>query len=411
MSKKASTVLVLSYLFIAMFAISPLIDGQTKDYHRDESPAASWNWIVLNDARSAGATGISVFSSDAQSAVFNPALLKNTDSIMISASYALIGATAYQYQTMNTGPFYAQDKLYEFNDDFAALSASTSFGKIKISAGYYKKSLLDLPDFNLSDTGYSASAVFAGNENAYYLAAAYDLTDLALGAKFTWVNGNRIADLYENYYDTEIIEQNQDYDFDYYIISFGLGWKAAQNINVSAVIDYPVTGEVDAEYSRSFQANIPGGVSVDETNTSEDDLDRPTKITAAAFIKPFAGGDQKDGKDIAIGVEMVYTFWNSYRYFTFGDEMTRDFDDTAELAVGIELPIQCRGFDLAFRCGYRLDPQPVPAPDTTLNRLTFGTGIEFGLMSFDLAGSYIFGSLPEWTPQNFTVIGTLAIKL
>lgn len=411
MSKKTSSVLILFYLFIVVFSASPVINGQNKDYHRDESPAASWNWIVLNDARSAGAAGISVFSSDAQSAVFNPALLKNVDSIMISASYAFIGATAYQYQTINTGPFYAQDKLYELNDDFAALSACTSFGKIKMSAGFYKKSLLDLPDSNISDTGYTASSVFSGYENAYYLAAAYDFSDLAMGARFTWVNGNRTADLYENYYGTEIIEQNQDYDFDYYIISLGLDWKAAQNISVSAVFDYPITGEEDAEYSRSFQANIPGGVSVNETNTSKDDLYRPTKVTAAALIKPFAGGEKKDGKDIALGIEMTYTFWNSYRYFTFGDEMTRDFDDTAELAVGIELPIQCRKFDLAFRCGYRLDPQPVPTPDTTLSRLTFGTGIEFGCLSFDVAGSYIFGSLPEWTPQNFTVIGTLAIKL
>jgi hypothetical protein len=399
------------YLSILLVLIPLGIFGQSKDYHRDESPAVSWNGIVLNDARSAAIAGISVFSSNAGAAAANPALLKKTDSILFATSYALTGTTAYQYQTMNTGVFYAQDKIYEFNDDFTSLSANVSFRNINIGAGYYKNALLDLPDFDVIDTGYSASTVFSGCEDAYYLAASYDLSDMTFGLKFTWVDGKRTANLHEVYDGIEIIEQNQDYGFDYYIISLGIDWKAAESIYLSAVFDYPITNKQDAEYSRIFLANIPGGAYIEETNTSKDDLYRPSKVIAAALLTPFAGNNKKDGKEIAVGVELTYTFWNSYRYFMFGDEMTRNFDDTAELAVGFELPVACRGFNLAFRGGYRLDPQPVPEPKTTLNWLTFGAGIEFRGISFDVAGSYIFGSLPEWNPQNFTAVATLAFQL
>lgn len=79
--------------------------------------------------------------------------------------------------------------------------------------------------------------------------------------------------------------------------------------------------------------------------------------------------------------------------------------------MGLELPIKFRGFNLAMRGGYRLDPQPVPEPQTTLHWLTFGAGISISQINLDVAASYFFGSLQEWNPQNFTVIATLGIQL
>jgi hypothetical protein len=398
-------------LSILLILIPFGIFGQSKDYHRDELPVISWNGVVLYDARSSAAAGISVFCSATETAIANPALLTKTDSILIGASYAFTGITAYQYQTMNTGVYYSSDRLYEFNDNFSALSATASFGDINASAGFYKKELLDLPDFDATGTDYSASAVFSGYENAFYLAASYDLSDLALGAKVTWVTGNRSASLNEIYDSVVVIGQNEVYNFDYFILSLGLAWKAAENINISAVIDYPLTSIQDSEYSRTFDAYATGGEHIAETNTSQDDLYRPSKITAAALLTPFAGSSGKDGRGMTIGLEITHTFWNSYRYFTFGDEFARNFSDTTTLAAGLELPIKCRGFNLALRGGYRLDPQPVPIPDTTLHWLTFGVGISIWNINLDVAGSYFFGSLPEWNPQNFTVIATLGFQL
>jgi len=399
------------YLCILMVFITLGIYGQSKDYHRDESPAISWNGVVLYDARSAAAAGISVFASSPSAAAANPALLVKADSILIETSYALAGTTAYQYQTMNTGVFYSSDKLYEFNDNFSALSATASYGDINMSAGFYKKALLELPDFDVTGTGYSGSAVFSGSENAYYLAASYDLSDLVIGAKFTWVAGNRAASLNEVYDSVVVIEQNEVYSFDYFIISLGLAWKASEKINLSAVIDYSLTSTQDSKYSRTFDANTTGGEHITTLYTSQDDLYKPLKITAAALLTPFVDRIGKDGNGMTIGFEMTHTFWNSYRYLTFGDEFLRNLDDTTTLAVGLELPIKYRGFNLAVRAGYRLDPQPVPELHTTLHWLTFGTGISFNNISLDVAACYFFGSLPEWNPQNFTVIATLGIQL
>jgi hypothetical protein len=397
-------------LSILLILIPFGIFGQSKDYHRDELPVISWNGVVLYDARSSAAAGISVFGSDTETAIANPALLVKADSILIGTSYALTGITAYQYQTMNTGVYYSPDRLYEFNNNFSALSATAYFGDINASAGFYKKELFDLPGFDAIGTGYSASAVFSGYENAYYLAASCDLSHLAFGAKITWVKGSRSASLNEIYDSAVVIGQNEVYNFDYFIISLGLAWKAAENINLSAVIDYPLTSTQDSEYSRTFDAYITGGAHIDETNTSQNDLYRPSKITAAALLTPFADSSGKDGSGMAIGLEITHTFWNSYRYFTFGDEFTRAFNDTTTLAAGLELPIKCRGFNLAIRGGYRFDPQPVPEPDTTLHWLTFGVGISIWNINLDVAGSYFFGSLPEWNPQNFTVIATLGFQ-
>jgi hypothetical protein len=398
-------------LCILMIFIALGIYAQSKDYHRDESPAITWNGIVLYDARSAAAAGISVFASGTGAAAANPALLSKADSILVGISYALAGTTAYQYQTMNTGVFYSSDKLFEFNDNFSALSATASFGDINTSAGFYKKAQLELPDFDVAGTGYSGSAVFSGYENAFYLAASYDLSYLALGAKLTWVAGNRTASLNEVYDSVVVIGQNEVYSFDYFILSLGLAWKAVENINLSAVIDYSLTSTQNSEYSRTFDAYTTGGEHITTLYTSQDVLYRPLKITAAALMTPFADSVGKDGNGMTIGFEITHTFWNSYRYFTFGDEFMRNFDDTTTLAVGLELPIKCRGFNLAMRGGYRLDPQPVPEPQTTLHWLTFGVGISIWNISLDVAASYFFGSLPEWSPQNFTVIATLGFQL
>jgi hypothetical protein len=404
-------VMVSFFLCILTFFTDSVIFGLSKDYLRDESLAISWNGVVLYDARSSAAAGISVFASGTGAAAANPALLSETDSLLFGTSLALTGTTAYQYQTMNTGVFYSADKIYEFNNNFSMLSATASLGDINASAGFYKKALLDLPDFDATGTGYTASAVFSGYENAFYLAASYDLSDLALGAKLTWVKGNRSVNFNEVYDSVIVIAQNEVYSFDYFILSLGLAWKASEKINLSAVIDYPMTSTQDSEYSRTFNANTTGGEHIATLNTSQDDLYRPMKITAAALLTPFADSVGKDENGMAIGFEITHTFWNSYRYFTFGEEFLRNFDDTTTLAVGLELPIKCRGFNFTLRGGYRLDPQPVPAPDSTLNWLTFGAGISIQGISLDMATSYFFGSLPEWNPQNFTIITTLGIQL
>jgi hypothetical protein len=407
---KLSMMIILILSIISLTFAADLI-AQSADYHREESPVISWNGINLYDARSAATAGISVFSSTASAAVSNPALMRKTDVIYLSGSYTMIGSTAYQYGAMNTGVFYNVDKIYEFNDCFSNISSAFSLGELNIGVGYYKNTLIELPDFNVSGDGYSSSSVFSGKEDAFYFALSYPLSDLTLGAKLTYISGNRSLNLTELYDSVITIIQNEDYDFDYFMLSFGTVWKTSEKLRLSAVFNFSIASTINSEIERSFDAQTAGGGHIYSTTSSEDDLYRPSKLIISAHAIPFLSEMEKSEHELNIGLEIGYIFWNSYKYVTFGEELTRNFEDTVLLAIGIELPISCRGFDIALRGGYRLDPQPVPEPETTLHWLTFGAGLSIWDITLDVAGSYCFGSLTDWTAQNFSVITTLGIRL
>lgn len=402
-------------LFYSICFFTPLISinspAQSADYHREESPAISWNRFVLYDSRAAACAGISFFTSAASAAIANPALMHKTDGIATSASYSLIGSTAYQYSMINTGVYYSSDKQYEFNPVFSSLSAVFNIEDATIGIGYYKQSLMELPDIDVIDTGYSASAVFSGKEDAYYLAISYPIADIYIGAKLTFVSGNRYLDFSELYDSVITISQNENYDFDYFVLSFGTSWEVSDSISLSAAFDYPIKSVMNSEIERSFDANITGGGHIHSTASSKDDLYRPSKITFAAGFAPFSQPTDKPENAFKIGLEINYIFWNSYKYVLFGEELVREFDNTALAALGLEFPINCFGLDLLLRGGYRLDPQPTSEPGVTLHWLSFGAGVNLAQITFDVAGSYCFGSLPSWTAQNYTIVATLGVRL
>lgn len=385
--------------------------AQSADYHREESPIISWNGVNLNDARSAATAGISVFASPGSAAIANPALMKNTGHIQIAGSYAMTGSTAYQYYTNNTGPFYTADKIYEFNDCFSNISGTFSLGDANIGLGFYKNALLELPDFNILDNGYSSSAVFSGSEDAYFISLSYPISEITLGLKVTYITGNRDAELDELYDSIIRINQTEDYTFNYFILSLGAAWQTSEKLLVSAVFDYSLKSTMDSEIERLFDVLTTNNIEIHSTTSSEDDFFRPSRLTVSALLMPFLDESANSEYEFKIGLEIGHIFWNSYEYMVFGEELDRDFNDSTLVAIGVELPISCRGFDIALRAGYRLDPQPVPEPETTLHWLTVGAGLSVWDITLDVAGSYCFGSLNDWTAQNFSVITTLAIRL
>ncbi|MCK4836564.1 MAG: hypothetical protein KAT17_07995, partial [Candidatus Aminicenantes bacterium] len=65
---------VIITLFIGLLGSSISGYSQYFDYHREESPAISWNGVSLFDARLLATGGISLMSSAPFIAISNPAL-------------------------------------------------------------------------------------------------------------------------------------------------------------------------------------------------------------------------------------------------------------------------------------------------------------------------------------------------
>jgi|GEM_PF-5793330 len=384
--------------------------SQMLDYNKPETPSPSWNGIFLYDARMAASGGVALMSSGAGTAIANPAIAPKENGFYINSSAAILGQTAYQYGALNSGVFYTEDPLFELNANFSNLSAVLSTEKINLSAGWYRHASLELPDYTSSQQQYIYEASYTGAEDAVFFAVSGELfQDFCVGAKFTYLYGSRSAEQDENY-NFAVISQYEHYEFRYYMISLGMLFKPAKTLSIAALMDYPFGGDVDEQISITFDARELNGAYIYKTNTGKSDFERPPKINLSISYSPTGSEGAEAESDLTIAVEFNYILWSDYTFYSFGEEIERYLEDAFVAAVGIEKKIEFETLDLFLRGGYRLDPQPTTDPTATLHWLTLGAGLAFSDLTIDMAGAYIFGSLNEWTANNFTVVTTLGYK-
>jgi hypothetical protein len=104
MIKKHSKKLFLIFIIGLCPWITPMsVSAQVFDYHREESPAISWNGTPLFDARMLGAGGVSLMGSPGFMAAVNPALIPHGDKLLVAASFDVTHFEAFQYWGLNQG--------------------------------------------------------------------------------------------------------------------------------------------------------------------------------------------------------------------------------------------------------------------------------------------------------------------
>ncbi|MBN2135504.1 MAG: hypothetical protein JW737_07225 [Acidobacteria bacterium] len=380
--------LALLLLTAFLFTINSYLFTQDFDYHREYAPVPSWNNFPLFDASMAACGGVSLFASDRALAIANPALINNDIQYSFGISYDFIKSQAFQYSIWNASLYFTDDYKWDNFDHFSSISGSYSLGNISVAAGWYKNKLYYLPYFQLFDSSseYNIFGEFDGNEDAFFLALSVEpIKNLDIGIKITYLDGFRTVDLLERYSDSDI-SQYEDYSWNYMIISGGIAFKPIPYLIISGTFDINLEGTIDQQIDVTFDASRSGGSTINTSYSMEDPYQPPNKFSAGAkytFVTTNKEGIRKP--ILNIGVEAAYTDWESYQHISFGEDISEEYQNTLELAVGAEALLDMGGFNWAFRTGLRIDPQPLVNPEATINWYTFGFGIVGSNLDVNLA--------------------------
>ena len=95
----------------------------------------------------------------------------------------------------------------------------------------------------------------------------------------------------------------------------------------------------------------------------------------------------------------------------FSEEIPRDMRNTGELAIGLEYSSYSPKWELFLRLAYRLDPQPVKKPATTLNILSGGIGLKIKSIRTDLGLAYITTTTDSPAQSHLVFNASLGINL
>jgi hypothetical protein len=391
------------------------------DYHREESPAVSWNGIFIYDSRMMSMGGISMVASNSFSAAFNPAFIQRRDKYSFGVSGAKIAHEAFQFWGINQGVYASNEPLKNTDYLFSGVSVTYNLKGMRFAAGWNVANLLQLPSFDfVNEYNYgqydSYSGTFWGKENTFYLAAAFPMgKKIDAGIKLDYILGKRqleVVDLAHYYYFIDndyhmrevIIEQREEHKLSALVPTVGARFHVSSGLCLSAAFAYPLKGKAKRTIYRGF-TNRADNVFINSTTNSSDDYYRPPKMNLGVVYTLEDRGKKTSKKRLILAAETNYLFWSAYKFDFFDEEIPRDLKNTLVIALGLEYGFLSSRRDIFFRLGFRLDPQPVPDPGVTFKVLTCGAGIRLGMIAWDLGFSYFSGS-PAGIDQNHYVLNS-----
>ncbi|MCP5101795.1 MAG: hypothetical protein GY950_00365 [bacterium] len=395
-------------LIFMMILLSTFVSAQYYDYHRDESPAISWNDIPIFDARMMATGGISLMASNAFSAAINPAAIPPLEGILTGTSFQTMKHQAFQYRGLNQGAYYDPNNQSQKNNRFSGFTFSFPLKNFRLAAGWYTARLPQLPSINFDQEYWALSGTFPGIENTFFAAAAFKWgKTIDVGFKLDYISGKRETDITETWKDYPLTMQHREnHKLTYLVPSIGTTIKISPRWTLGAVVIYPLRGKARRTMDRIFQSDYErleiSGLK------STDDLYRPPRVYVGTTFTPFIN---RGKTRLTLAAEMLYAFWSGYKYVFYEETLPRDMKNTLVLALGMELGLLRDKTGLFFRLGYRLDPQPVTQPQTTLHALTGGVGIRLGKISLDIGGMYYSGSPGGISQKHFVLNSTLQVHL
>jgi hypothetical protein len=408
---------VILLMVIVFVSVTPShLSGQYFDYHREESPAITWNGLPLFDARMMGAGGVSFFASPAFSGIVNPALIDATAGVKgfnMGVTYERMEHEAFQYRGLNEGVFYSSINQVQENKGLSALALTFPFKKLYLSVGYYIANVPELPDFGIIEDDYQYTATFPGKEHRFFVAAAFKVSNnINLGIKLEYMNGTREVATDENLIDSGVRMQLEEYHkFHYFVPTIGLMVKLSSDWKLGLVWAQPLKGKAKRTLSHFFQSSF---TQYEIIGTETDDtFYRPTNIHLSTIYTPFGElGNQGSRRFyLAVAGEAIYSMWSQYKYEFNSEEIKREMNNTMVIALGTEFGIAGKSNAYLLRLGYRFDPQPVDKPSMTLHAFTVGLGIRLNGISLDLAALIYKGSLDELSQSHSVINASIGIGL
>jgi hypothetical protein len=417
--------------FILIWIITCITGAQTVnyqyDYHREESPAISWNGIHFFDSKILSLSGISMMASDPFAAVLNPALIPDDGKVILGVSYGSISHEAFQYWGVNQGVVTVPEPLSNRNTLFNGLSGTLVLNKFRISIGSYFSGLLQYPTFEYREEYeygqyYSYKGTFAGNENTYYIAAATKLGNkFDVGFKLEYVSGQREVDIEDTDSFWEwvinqwvkksiVIIQSEDHHLSLIRTTLGVNYQISPDWSLGAFFILPFGGKAERTVTRSFE-NFSDDVFISETQNTDDTLYRPVQFNVASKIHFPLRNKGPAKKRFTLAAELKYSLWSTYKYILFDENIPRDMRNTLVMALGGEYGSFTKKRDFFIRLGTRLDPQPIKDPNTLLLSFSGGVGIRLSWFAMDLGISYFTASTSGEIQEHYMLNSTFIMRL
>lgn len=400
------------YFIIIFLSIGCLpVYSQFFEYRTEESAAISWNGVTLHDARLLATGGISLLASGPFSAIANPALPAVYNHVNLGGSLESIYFQTFQYWGVNQGVLTASSGLDDRHFAISGFSLILPIKSIRLSLGWYLADILEFPDFNQDDQSWGYSGDFQGREDRYFMGIAFQLgSRFQLGTRLEYGLGDRSVDMVEHFYYEggwySFIEQKESHRWQSLNLSVGMTVSISPKLEVGAVCDYPLYAEVDRSVDRIFENNFPSP-SIHDHQSSQDDHSVPARIKLATSFLIWQKKHEKTYRKIIVAAEAAMVFWSSYSYEFFQEILDRDLRNTLVTALGIEYGCHGERFDYFLRAGYRMDPQPLQEPLTTIHAFSGGVGMAWKGFIGNLGMAFYTGSAGNQAQSHFAFCTTL----
>lgn len=231
-----------------------------------------------------------------------------------------------------------------------------------------------------------------------------------LGTRLEYGLGDRSVDMVEHFYYEggwySFIEQKESHRWQSLNLSVGMTVSISPKLEVGAVCDYPLYAEVDRSVDRIFENNFPSP-SIHDHQSSQDDHSVPARIKLATSFLIWQKKHEKTYRKIIVAAEAAMVFWSSYSYEFFQEILDRDLRNTLVTALGIEYGCHGERFDYFLRAGYRMDPQPLQEPLTTIHAFSGGVGMAWKGFIGNLGMAFYTGSAGNQAQSHFAFCTTL----
>jgi len=405
----------LFFILVTCLSLSATLFPQVFDYHQKESPAITWNGLMIFDTRMLSMGGVSFTASPEFAGAVNPALIPKDNTFRFGVSGGFVHFEAAQYWGINEGV--VGTSRVSSGQKFVPGSVGIVFpGKtIRFALGAYTSNLLEFPSFKLSYTGGEYKGDFKGKEHTIYGAAAIRVNkNFDVGLKLEYIRGTRdveINDIYiDSYYSSNVIVyQEEKHRSSLFVPSIGFAYRVSEAFRFGATLIYPLDGKVNRTLNRGFIYNNNVIAEIKDLK-SEDTEYRPVKVVVGASLDLFNRVTEKGNARLLLGTEAVYTAWEKYKYEFYSELQPREMRNTVSLGMGLEYNTDQQTKGYSYRIGFRLDPQPLISTKTTLVGITGGIGARFGNLSIDSGIIFYHGSVNSFKQSHWTWNTTLRLK-
>jgi hypothetical protein len=365
----------------------------------------------MYDARMLATGGISLMASDPFSAVANPALPATTHHVNLGGSLETMYFQAFQYWGINQGVLTASSGMDDRDFAISGFSIVLPIKSVHLSLGWYLADILEFPDFNQDENYWGYSGDFHGREDRFFMGIALQLgTRFRLGTRLEYGQGLRSVDMIEHFYYADgwytFIEQKEVHKSQSLILSIGMTVSITPKWEMGAVFDYALQATVDRSVDRIFENNFPSP-SIYDYQSSQDSHSVPARIKLASSHVIWQKKHQNTYRKIILAAEAAMVFWSSYSYEFFQETLERDLRNTLITAFGIEYGCHGEKFDYFLRVGYRMDPQPLRFPSTTIHGFSGGVGVNWKGFNANLAMAFFTGSANNQSQSHFVLCTTI----